>query len=240
MLLLFLTHSGGWSDTPPLCFEHGGQVTNIAIKIDGQRPIGAKARLINEVKLIFHVGDQTIICTSISDLLDFGTPQAPAALLKCALISIGIIDVYSNLSLEKQLAAACGGGGGASRGYGIELQSWSDLPTGSGLGTSSILAACIIAASARVCGKSMTEDSLVHAVLLTEQLLTTGKKRRRKKKKIFIFLFCNIVLFKLWESFVNRPPYCDTIISCFFLTFISFRWWLARQCGWCVSRCQNM
>ena len=192
MLLLFLTHSGGWSDTPPLCFEHGGQVTNIAIKIDGQRPIGAKARLINEVKLIFHVGDQTIICTSISDLLDFGTPQAPAALLKCALISIGIIDVYSNLSLEKQLAAACGGGGGASRGYGIELQSWSDLPTGSGLGTSSILAACIIAASARVCGKSMTEDSLVHAVLLTEQLLTTGKKRRRKKKKFLFFYFATL------------------------------------------------
>ena len=28
--------SGGWSDTPPLCFEHGGAVTNIGIKIDGK------------------------------------------------------------------------------------------------------------------------------------------------------------------------------------------------------------
>ena len=28
--------SGGWSDTPPLCFEHGGAVTNIGIKINGK------------------------------------------------------------------------------------------------------------------------------------------------------------------------------------------------------------
>lgn len=105
----------------------------------------------------------------MTDLLDFGTPQAPAALLKCALLSIGIIDVHSDSSLEDQLANSTG-----ARGHGIELQSWSDLPTGSGLGTSSILAACIVAASARVCGKKMSEDSLIHAVLLTEQLLTTG------------------------------------------------------------------
>ena len=30
--------SGGWSDTPPITYEHkaGGAVTNVAIKIDGK------------------------------------------------------------------------------------------------------------------------------------------------------------------------------------------------------------
>ena len=162
--------SGGWSDTPPLCFEHGGAVTNIAIKIDGERPIGAKARLISEPKLIFQVNDIVIVCSSMSDLMDYGTPQAPAALLKCALLSIGIVDVNVETELEEQLFQHLEGSGAR----GIELHSWSNLPTGSGLGTSSILAACIVAAAARVCGQKMSEDSLVHAVMLTEQLLTTG------------------------------------------------------------------
>ena len=28
--------SGGWSDTPPITYEHGGAVTNAAILLDGQ------------------------------------------------------------------------------------------------------------------------------------------------------------------------------------------------------------
>ena len=120
------------------------------------------------------VGDRRITCNALQDLHDYGTPQAPAALLKCALLSIGIVNLpetndteTNSSSLQKQLLVH-------TNGCGIEIKSWSNLPTGSGLGTSSILAACIIAAAARVCGKHLSEDSLVHAVLLTEQLLTTG------------------------------------------------------------------
>ena len=40
--------SGGWSDTPPITYEHGGAVTNIALQIDGQKPIGAKAKIIQK------------------------------------------------------------------------------------------------------------------------------------------------------------------------------------------------
>jgi fucokinase len=158
-----------------LCFEYGGAVTNIAIMIDGERPIGAKARLISEPNLVFVVGDNITTCTTLNDLSDYGTPQAPAALLKCALLSIGILEINGKMnehsstrtSLQEQIFLH-------TNGYGIELHSWSNLPTGSGLGTSSILAACIIASAARVCSIHLTEESLVHAVLLTEQLLTTG------------------------------------------------------------------
>jgi hypothetical protein len=38
--------AGGWSDTPPICYEHthGGTVINAAITVGGKCPIGAKCR----------------------------------------------------------------------------------------------------------------------------------------------------------------------------------------------------
>ncbi|CAJ1055838.1 L-fucose kinase [Xyrichtys novacula] len=59
-------------------------------------------------------------------------------------------------------------------GGGVELHSWSSLPTGSGLGTSSILAGALLAAVYRCTGQTYTTDSLIHAVLYLEQILTTG------------------------------------------------------------------
>lgn len=82
---------------------------------------------------------------------DFCVPQAPAALLKAALICAGIItlpsappsgaidavassaDTPAPSSLQKQLGAVFGSGG-------IRITSRSGLPQGSGMGTSSILA----------------------------------------------------------------------------------------------------
>ena len=57
---------------------------------------------------------------------------------------------------------------------GFELHTWSTAPQGSGLGTSSILAGVILAALLRVTGRTASLDSLVHAVLVVEQMLTTG------------------------------------------------------------------
>ena len=36
--------AGGWTDTPPITFECGGVVTNVAVLVDGMRPIGASVR----------------------------------------------------------------------------------------------------------------------------------------------------------------------------------------------------
>lgn len=52
--------SGGWSDTPPVTYEHGGAVCNASILIDGKRPIGAKARRIAEPALVLVMGEQRI------------------------------------------------------------------------------------------------------------------------------------------------------------------------------------
>lgn len=164
--------SGGWSDTPPLAYELGGAVLGLAVQVDGRRPIGARARRILAPELRLAVGPQQdkmamkMVCRSLDDLQDYCQPHAPGALLKAAFICAGIVRMRSPSSLSEQLLCAFGGG--------FELHTWSELPHGSGLGTSSILAGAALAALQRAAGRAMGTESLIHAVLHLEQVLTTG------------------------------------------------------------------
>ncbi|XP_067853740.1 L-fucose kinase [Heptranchias perlo] len=166
--------SGGWSDTPPITYEHGGAVLNIAVLVDKQKPIGAKVRRIAEPKLhlVLNSGGRgegiamEVVCQSLEELQDYCQPHAPGALLKAAFICTEIINYPSQVSLQDQLMAGFGGG--------FELHTWSSLPHGSGLGTSSILAGAVMAALITAAGKSCDTTSLIHAVLHLEQMLTTG------------------------------------------------------------------
>ncbi|XP_027948311.1 L-fucose kinase isoform X4 [Eumetopias jubatus] len=164
--------SGGWSDTPPLAYELGGAVLGLAVRVDGRRPIGARARRIPEPELWLAVGPRQdkmalkIVCWSLDDLQDYCQPHAPGALLKATFICAGIVHVGSKLSLREQLLHAFGGG--------FELHTWSELPHGSGLGTSSILAGAALAALQRAAGRVVGTEALIHAVLHLEQVLTTG------------------------------------------------------------------
>ncbi|XP_027132126.1 L-fucose kinase isoform X1 [Larimichthys crocea] len=166
--------AGGWSDTPPIAFEHGGSVTNVAVKVDGKRPIGAKARRTREPRLLLvshtagrdsAVSTETV-CHSLDDLRDYCQPHAPGALLKAVCVCSGLVSLSSQHPLGDQLMRRWGGG--------VELHSWSALPTGSGLGTSSILAGALLAAVYRCTGQTYDTDSLIHGVLHLEQILTTG------------------------------------------------------------------
>uniref|UniRef100_A0A3P9Q8C8 L-fucose kinase n=1 Tax=Poecilia reticulata TaxID=8081 RepID=A0A3P9Q8C8_POERE len=160
----------GWSDTPPIAFEHGGSVTNVAVKVDGKRPIGARARRIVKPHLLLvscsgrrGSGASTeIVCESLDDLRDYNQPHAPA-LLKAVCVCSGLVSLSSQHPLGQQLMQSWGGG--------VELHSWSELPTGS---TSSILAGSLLAAVYRCTGRTYDTDSLIHAVLYLEQILTTG------------------------------------------------------------------
>ncbi|KAM9854214.1 L-fucose kinase isoform 1-T1 [Aulostomus maculatus] len=166
--------AGGWSDTPPIAFEHGGSVTNVAVKVDGRHPIGARARRIREpcLLLVSHMGGwdsgvpTEIVCDSLDDLRDYCQPHAPGALLKAVCVCSSLVTLSSQQPLRHQLMERWGGG--------VELHSWSVLPTGSGLGTSSILAGALLAAVYRCTGQTYNTDSLIHAVLHLEQILTTG------------------------------------------------------------------
>ncbi|XP_062849858.1 L-fucose kinase [Trichomycterus rosablanca] len=166
--------SGGWSDTPPIAFEHGGVVVNVSVKVDGKRPIGARVRRIPKPELVLvsksgppdcSITTQTV-CKELTDLEDYCQPHAPGALLKAVCVCSEVVSLSSSLSLEQQLLRCCEGG--------LELHSWSLLPHGSGLGTSSILAGALLAAVYRCTGRSYDTTSLIHAVLYLEQILTTG------------------------------------------------------------------
>nr|XP_020017221.1 L-fucose kinase isoform X2 [Castor canadensis] len=171
-LLLTTLDQGGWSDTPPIAYEFGGAVLGLAVRVDGRRPIGARARRILEPELWLAVGPRQeemamkIVCRSLDDLQDYCQPHSPGALLKAAFICAGIVHIRSELSLCEQLLHTFGGG--------FELHTWSELPHGSGLGTSSILAGAALAALQRVAGRAVGTEALIHAVLHLEQVLTTG------------------------------------------------------------------
>ncbi|KAM4721903.1 L-fucose kinase [Rhinophrynus dorsalis] len=166
--------SGGWSDTPPITYEHGGSVVNVAVLVDGRRPMGARARRIPqpELRLCSDSGPcgtqlhTELTCYSLADLEDYCQPHAPGALLKAAFICSGTVTLTFQKPLQEQLLEKyCGG---------FELHTWSHLPHGSGLGTSSILAGAVMAVLYRVSGRSADAESLIHAVLHLEQVLTTG------------------------------------------------------------------
>ena len=44
---------GGWSDTPPITYEHGGAVINMAIKIDGKVGFGKIRVILREYMVTF-------------------------------------------------------------------------------------------------------------------------------------------------------------------------------------------
>eukprot|EP00930_Biecheleria_cincta_P003112 TRINITY_DN104049_c0_g1_i1.p1 TRINITY_DN104049_c0_g1~~TRINITY_DN104049_c0_g1_i1.p1 ORF type:complete len:1022 (-),score=170.14 TRINITY_DN104049_c0_g1_i1:48-2945(-) len=170
--------AGGWTDTPPICYEHGGAVMNLAIRVDGSRPIGARAlRMTDQLELILETwsqdhgstatpGETACVCRRLADLEDFNSPSAPAALLKCCILCCGIVSITAGgASLEQQLREAGGG---------LRVASWSHLPQGSGLGSSSILAAAVIRALIAAFSLHMDDESVIHAVQNVEQMLTTG------------------------------------------------------------------
>ncbi|KAL9974567.1 hypothetical protein ACROYT_G011618 [Oculina patagonica] len=162
--------SGCWTDTPPITYEHGGAVLTVAINLNGKKVMGAKVRKIHkfQIVLMIHSGKHRVrlVCNDLSELANYTQPNAPGALLKACFCFLDIVTLPSSETLSEQL----------SRKYqaGFELHTWSTAPQGSGLGTSSILAGVILAALLRVTGRTASMNSLVHAVLIIEQMLTTG------------------------------------------------------------------
>lgn len=162
---------GGWSDTPPYALEHGGCVINAAVTLNGQPPIQAYARVCPERLVRITSIDQgsRLEIRTMEDLLDYRKATSDFGLAKAAIALSGLSPEYAhwpeNISLEDMLE---GFGGG------IELTTLSAVPKGSGLGTSSILGAVILAVVQKMMGNDLSAQDLFHGVLRLEQALTTG------------------------------------------------------------------
>lgn len=166
-LPLRVNWGGGWSDTCPHCLEHGGIVLNAAISLNGEFPVEVRIKRIEEKKIVFDSRDMDVHgeFTEIAELQAFGDPFDPFALQKACLLACGIIPKKGG-SLSDILERFGGG---------FEMHSEvTNVPKGSGLGTSSILSAATVKAMMEFTGTVHSEDTLYSTVLAMEQIMSTG------------------------------------------------------------------
>lgn len=162
--------AGGWTDTPPYCLMEGGTVVNLAIELNGQPPLQAYVRPAKDYHIILRSIDLGAMekITTYEELSDFRQVGSPFSIPKAALALAGFHPDFSAerfSSLKQQLEAF---------GCGIELTLLSAIPAGSGLGTSSVLAATVLGALNDFCGLAWDKNEIGHRTLVLEQLLTTG------------------------------------------------------------------
>ena len=166
-LPLRVNWGGGWSDTPPYCNENGGTVLNAAILLNGKKPVEVTLTRLKERKIVFDSRDMDTHgeFTSIEPLQQTGDPYDPFALQKAALLACGILPVQGG-NLEEILNRLGGG---------FRMQTEvTGVPKGSGLGTSSILAAACVKALFEFMGIEHSEEDLYDHVLCMEQIMSTG------------------------------------------------------------------
>ncbi|NOR14852.1 MAG: hypothetical protein GQ544_04030, partial [Candidatus Aminicenantes bacterium] len=163
---------GGWTDTPPYALERGGCVINAAVNLNGQPPIHVYARIIEEPEIRISSIDhgQKVTITTLEELCDYRKATSEFGLAKAALALSGFSQGGGTWpaavsSLEDMLRLFGGG---------IELTTLAAIPSGSGLGTSSIMGAVLLSVISRVLGQEHTPRELFNLVLQLEQELTTG------------------------------------------------------------------
>ena len=155
--------AGGWTDTPPYCLMEGGNVINFAIELNGQPPLQAYVKPSKEYRIVLRSIDlgATEVVETEAQLMDFMHVGSPFSIPKAALVLAG----FGHSPLKEHLE---------SFGNGIELTLLSAIPAGSGLGTSSILAATVLGALNDFCGLGWDKNEIGHRTLMLEQMLTTG------------------------------------------------------------------
>ena len=162
--------AGGWTDTPPYSLMEGGNVVNIAIELNGQPPLQVYVKPSKEYKIILRsidLGAMEVV-TTYEELYTFNKVGSPFSIPKAALVLAGFHPNFNTehfATLEEHLK---------NFGTGIEVTLLSAIPAGSGLGTSSILAATVLGAVNDFCGLNWDKQEIGSRTLILEQLLTTG------------------------------------------------------------------
>ncbi len=164
---------GGWTDTPPICMELGGVVLNAQITLDGRRPVEAALKRLNcpVIRLTCADDSESAEFTDLATLCDTSSSADPFLLQKAALLGCGILpyepSARTGVTDLTALLERLGGG--------FELSTRVvDIPRGSGLGTSSILAGACVMAIADFFGLEFDRDEIYRRVLIIEQIMSTG------------------------------------------------------------------
>ncbi|EEF39019.1 ATP binding protein, putative [Ricinus communis] len=148
---------GGWSDTPPWSLERAGCVLNMAISLEGCLPIGTIIETTERTGLLINddAGNQLYIDNLTSIAPPFVVDD-PFRLVKSALLVTGII--HENILVS----------------MGLQIRTWANVPRGSGLGTSSILAAAVVKGLLQITDGDESNENVARLVLVLEQLMGTG------------------------------------------------------------------
>lgn len=163
---------GGWTDTPPYALEKGGCVINAAVNLNGQPPIHVYARKIKKLEIHIASIDHgvSLVISKLDELLDYKKATSKFGLAKAAIALSGFApdkaDWPEKTRSLRSMLELFGGG--------IEITTLAAIPSGSGLGTSSIMGAVLISVIARMIGQNLSQRELFHRVLQLEQELTTG------------------------------------------------------------------
>jgi galactokinase/mevalonate kinase-like predicted kinase len=165
-----LDMAGGWSDTPPYSLEHGGSVLNIAVELNGQPPIQVFARKTKERVLTIRSIDLGLKekLKSYDDVRAYDKLESGFTLARAAFAICGFHPDFNGnkyQTLEEQLEAVGGG---------VEISMLAAIPKGSGLGTSSILAATILGVLSDLTGLNWDKVEIARRTLALEQMLTSG------------------------------------------------------------------
>ncbi len=161
---------GGWSDTPPYCMERGGTVLNAAVSLNGDLPIEVVLEKTNDKKIVLtstDIGAYREFSGSIAELQDCRNPHDAFALHKAALIACGLLPLNEDNLTVEDICTRLGGG--------INFNTRViNIPKGSGLGTSSILAGACVKALYEFTDTAISYEDMYNKVLSMEQLMSTG------------------------------------------------------------------
>lgn len=165
-----LDFAGGWADTPPYCMWHGGTVLNVAVELNGQPPIQVFARRTEEPELVIRSIDLGLMerLNSYDDVRAYDKLGSGFTVARAAFALAGFHPDFNGGafgSLQEQLEELGGG---------VEISMLAAIPKGSGLGTSSMLAATILGVLSDFCGLSWDRIEVVQRTLALEQMLTSG------------------------------------------------------------------
>jgi fucokinase len=158
---------GSPTDAAPYCLEHGGTMLDGALLLNGDFPVTATVSRINDLSVVLESIDQhdRITIHDIDSIRDCGNPFDRFALHKAVILACGVVPLHGDINL-KDLLEKYGGG--------LRLSTHARIPKGSGLGTSSIIAAASVAAINRIFGIPEDNDRVYTQVFTAEQLMNTG------------------------------------------------------------------
>lgn len=146
--------AGGWSDTPPICNEKGGCVLNVAVALNGVKPVKVSVERLSAREVFVESVDLRKKGVYVSDkaIADHADPRDWGCLVKSALTVVGY-----------KLAEG-----------GLKIRISADVPKGSGLGTSSILGAALVEALGKVLDRAYDWRKVSELTLKLEKEMHTG------------------------------------------------------------------